>query len=285
MKIKALALLGSLAFLSCKEVEQNAKKIAVITHKELKNATTAAGSIGKLKPINTHELSSEETRKLFIKNDIKSLFFQSEEEIYSSLNGFFGSDNYRIEFVFLGIEQDPIQKNKFYVYGKNKHKKIITKFEGFFEIDKVSLISDPNIKDTDFESEYESFDELKEKYACTGTFNLKEDSTQKYSGIFSGKMALDFGINSDNKPEIWYYSNKTPAKSSGFLFEGDWVNNESGDKKPFVFSKDIFMFANDIMKDFSYGEREIEINPKYRKLGWADFWQSNEWWIDAKKEM
>ena len=45
------------------------------------------------------------------------------------------------------------------------------------------------------------------------------------------------------------------------------------------------MFANDILKDFSYGEREIEINPKYRKLGWADFWQSEEWWVSDKKSM
>jgi len=51
-----------------------------------------------------------------------------------------------------------------------------------------------------------------------------------------------------------------------------------------LWSRDLFRFANDILQDFSYGEREIEINPKYRNLGWDNFWDGEEWWHDSPKE-
>lgn len=280
---KTIYTMSFISLLGCKEIENKANKMALITHKELKLAAASATSFSKPKPINSHALNSEEIRNLFLKNDIKPFFFQSDEEIYSTLNGFFGADHYRIEFVFLGIEQDKVQKNKFYVTGKNRHKKNVTDFKGYFIIDSVFSIIDPNMKDQRFESEYGDFNGLNEKYSCLGKFTLLEDSTQPYSGKFEGKMALDFGINTEKTPELWYYSNHTPARSSGFLFDGNWVSYEGGKSKSTIFSKDIFMFANDILKDFSYGEREIEINPRYRKLGWADYWQSNEWWV-AEKE-
>lgn len=280
-----LSLIIALSCLSCKELGEKANKTAIFTHKELKMAAASVGSLKKPKPIESQPLSAEEIRTLLLKYDIKPFFYQADEEIYSTLNGFFGPDHYRIEFVFLGIEQDKTMKNKFYLTGKNRHKKHVTDFKGFFIIDSVFSIKDPNVNDENFESEYGDFSGLNEKYSCVGTFTLLEDSTQQFSGKFEGKMALDFGINEEKKPEIWYYSNKTPARSSGFLFDGNWVNYEGGKSKSTLFSKDIFMFANDILKDFSFGEREIEINPKYRKLGWADFWQSEEWWVSDKKSM
>ena len=280
-----LSFIIAFSCLGCKEISEKANKSAIFTHKELKMAAASVGALNKPKPIETQKLSEDEIRTLFLKHDIKPFFYQADEEIYSTLNGFFGPDHYRIEFVFLGIEQDKTMKNKFYLTGKNRHKKQITDFEGSFIIDSVFSIKDPNVKDENFESEYGYFSGLKEKYSCVGKFTLLEDSSQQFSGKFEGRMALDFGINEDKKPEIWYYSNKTPARSSGFLFDGTWVNYDGGKSKSTLFSKDIFMFANDILKDFSYGEREIEINPKYRKLGWADFWQSEEWWVSDKKSM
>lgn len=280
-----LSFIIAFSCLGCKEISEKANKSTIFTHKELKMAAASVGALNKPKPIESQKLSEDEIRTLFLKHDIKPFFYQADEEIYSTLNGFFGPDHYRIEFVFLGIEQDKTMKNKFYLTGKNRHKKQITDFEGSFIIDSVFSIKDPNVKDENFESEYGYFSGLKEKYSCVGKFTLSEDSSQQFSGKFEGRMALDFGINEDKKPEIWYYSNKTPARSSGFLFDGTWVNYDGGKSKSTLFSKDIFMFANDILKDFSYGEREIEINPKYRKLGWADFWQSEEWWVSDKKSM
>jgi len=51
--------------------------------------------------------------------------------------------------------------------------------------------------------------------------------------------------------------------------------------KPVLFARDLFAIANDILSDFSYGEREVEINKKYRHLGWDNFWDGKEWWVET----
>jgi hypothetical protein len=53
--------------------------------------------------------------------------------------------------------------------------------------------------------------------------------------------------------------------------------------KPVIFAADLFRFANDILKDFSMGEREVEINKQYQNLGWKDIWENEEWWTKAEK--
>ena len=45
------------------------------------------------------------------------------------------------------------------------------------------------------------------------------------------------------------------------------------------------MFANNILADFSYGERDIQINEKYVHLGWDNYWEQDEWWVDSKTKM
>lgn len=268
-----------LFFVSCGQRE-NIAEIKTITHKELKKAMNlaAAGANHNPRDVVNKTLETPEIQELFKKNDIIPLFVQ--EHIYGSLNGFYGPDNYRIEFVILDMKQDQKNPTKFFISGKNRHKKVVSSFQGSMTIEQVYQVADPNIKDTIFEVEDYTYDNYDRMYACTGNFELKEDSTQPYSGIFTGKMAIDFGIKGDGHPELWFWSHKTPTKSSGFLFEGKWTAYGSTKSKSFLFSKDLFMFANDILKDFSIGEREVEINPKYRKLGWENFWELDEWWIE-----
>ena len=66
--------------------------------------------------------------------------------------------------------------------------------------------------------------------------------------------------------------------------EGTWTSYTKKDMvKPFIIADDFFAVANGIIKDFSYGEREVEINPKYRSLGWETLWENDEWWHEAEK--
>ena len=64
--------------------------------------------------------------------------------------------------------------------------------------------------------------------------------------------------------------------------EGTWTNYKTAEVKPIICALDLFMFANDILEDFSYGEREIEINENYRKLGWDTYWENDEWWSETE---
>jgi hypothetical protein len=91
---------------------------------------------------------------------------------------------------------------------------------------------------------------------------------------------MDYSATSEN-PELWYFSD-TPNRGSGIRYDGIWKSYKTGKTKPVIWAKDIFRFANDILKDFSVGEREVEINPIYRNLGWDDYWENMEWWVDTK---
>jgi hypothetical protein len=75
-----------------------------------------------------------------------------------------------------------------------------------------------------------------------------------------------------------------PSGGGGYRMDGTWTSYVKKDLvKPVILAHDLFRFANDILKDFSYGEREVEINPKYRSLGWESFWENDEWWNEAEK--
>ncbi|MBK9489131.1 MAG: hypothetical protein IPO07_10230 [Haliscomenobacter sp.] len=119
-------------------------------------------------------------------------------------------------------------------------------------------------------------------YSANGKFTLAEDSLKKYSGRFTGKMQMDFASYDKAPTEIWFFS-ETPNQGSGIRYDGLWTSYKTGKSKPVIWSKDLFRFANDILEEFSIGERDVEINEKYRKLGWDNFWENEEWWAASKK--
>jgi hypothetical protein len=47
--------------------------------------------------------------------------------------------------------------------------------------------------------------------------------------------------------------------------------------------QNIFYFQQDIFRDFIIGERDMDFNPKYAKLGWNSYWENEEWWAEPGK--
>lgn len=191
--------------------------------------------------------------------------------------GFYGEDRYKIEFYFSEVTKDEKDPFLYHVVGKNRHKKVISEFKGTFRIDSLAQVTDPNL-DTEEVGDMG----VQRIYSANGKFTLAEDSLKKYSGRFTGKMQMDFGAYDKAPIELWYFS-ETPNKGSGIRYDGTWTSYKTGKSKPVIWSKDLFRFANDILKDFSIGERDVEINEKYRKLGWDNFWENDEWWAESKK--
>lgn len=270
--------------LSCtRKANDNSKPTAVpiklITHKEaidsLRKDTTAP-----LQPLKITELSGEMATAFFTDNDLSPLLFDaSTEGGYSNrFDGFYGDDHHRIEFYFSEVKRDSIQSNVYHVAGKDRFKKNITPFTGTITFTKLATFSDPNLNDDLYQ--HEAF-ELKEAYISEATFKLKENALTKGSGIFSGKMLMDFYKNQGGEIALWYFSANTPAQASGFKFEGTWSNYKNTLTKPVVWARDLFAFANNILTDFSIGEREVEVNKKYRHLGWDNYWENDEWWHDG----
>jgi hypothetical protein len=250
------------------------KSVVLQTHKEAAD-TLLADSTQPLKAIKYAALDAVTARNLLTKHRIDSLFL-----VDYPCNGFYGTDRYRIEFIFTEMTADKNDPFLYHVKGKNRYKKEISTFEGTVKIDKISSFTDPNLD----KAEIEAMD-IKNAYTAEGTFELKEDPNLSSSGVFSGKLLLDFStLKTMDRPELWFFSQSLKSGNCGYRFDGNWVSNKKKDMvKPVIWSQDLFRIGNDILKDFSYGEREVEVNPKYRDLGWADFWENEEWWRDAKK--
>jgi hypothetical protein len=239
-----------------------------MTHKEATD-TLRADTTQPMVPIKKTKLSAAEAQAALASIDLKQAMLAEWPD-----NGFYGADRYRIEFIFTSIERRVNDPSVYAVTGKNKYKKTISDYAGVMEIKEVYAFSDPNLRaDEIADLGYEKM------YALVGEFRFHEDSTLKTSGLFSGKFQVDVGKMKDGGTQLWFFSPDSPAEGSGYRFDGNWTSYRNAQlNKPVIWSRDLFRFANDILQEFSYGERDIEINPKYRHLGWDTFWEGDEWW-------
>lgn len=244
------------------------------THKEavdtLRVDTTAA-----IVPSVHKSLSLAESKALIDTANLATLFVGGWPD-----NGFYGPDNYRIEFIITKMEKSAKDPFIYFVEGKNKFKKTISTFKGSMVIQTITEFTDPNLDTT----EIEGMNILK-TYSMSGTFRFNEDSTLNTSGLFAGTFKADFSKTTDRGLELWFFTDDTPARGSGYRFDGNWTSyKDANQTKPVLWSRDLFRFANDILENFSYGERDIEINPKYRSLGWDNFWEGDEWWNETPNQ-
>ncbi|UYZ59873.1 hypothetical protein [Hymenobacter latericus] len=187
-------------------------------------------------------------------------------------NGFFGAERYRIEMVFLEMHRDEQRPGLMRVRGKSRYKKIITPFEGTLTISEIrDLRADPEIL----------ISESNPAYSVVGQFELREDPTTKGAGVYRGNFGLDFQLDGDEGLLLVDAGQDLAARNAGTLFEGEWVSNKTGNRKPILWGQDFTAIGNEILEEFSVGMREVQINPKYVKLGWDTYWENDEWWVEA----
>ncbi len=253
---------------AAKQVKQDYRPV---THKEAMD-TLRANATAPVEPVDVMTLSAADKTDLFRKTDFSDVFVNEYPD-----NGFFGTDRYRIEVIFSEMKKDAADPTLYHVKGKNRHKKIITPFEGEIKFADIAKLNDPNLDVQELEDMEVSVSKI---FALAGTYTFREDPTSAYSGVFAGDLQADFVINDDNSLDLWYYS-QSDIKGCGYKFDGTWVSNKNGKSKAALWAADLFAIGNDILKDFSYGERDVEINPKYRDLGWAEWWSGEEWWNEA----
>ena len=274
-------LILSITYYSCSRNSQDKTKVAakLTTHKEAIDSLRIDNMSEK--PLRLSNLTKKQVRDSLSALDLSNLFASKipEEGFSNRFDGLYGKDNYRIEIFFAEATKDAENATIYHIKGKSRFKKNITPFEGTITIDSLVAFEDPNIDTTNYDQESIRHKML---YSAVGNFVLKEDSTAKGSGIFSGKMTMDFLVRNDNSTELWYFSPQTKSKASGFRFIGEWQSNLTKASKPVIWAKDLFSFVNEIIKDFSIGERDVEINAKYRHLGWDNYWEMDEWWYEAK---
>jgi len=268
------------AFWQCKPKNAPAPKmdaavaVPLQTHKEAVD-TLRADTSAPVKPTIFKLLDQPAAKAFWASTRLDSLFLIDYPD-----NGFYGTDRYRIEFVFTKAVQDDQDPSVYHVTGKNRFKKTISSFEGVLHFDQVQQFTDPNLDMSDVDNM-----EIQKMYTLAGDFEFSEDPNLATSGIFKGRFISEIGVDKKGNPSLWFFTNDTPGKGSGYRFDGNWTGFKNPSLvKPVLWSRDLFRFANDILENFSYGERDIEINPKYRSLGWDNFWDGEEWWHETPKK-
>ncbi|MDJ1481799.1 hypothetical protein QNI16_14965 [Cytophagaceae bacterium YF14B1] len=270
-------LLAVAAIVACSRTQKTDKTTSaqLRTHKEAVDTLRGSEEAQAAQPAQPLEIIPENNSEVLASNDLSALFHRTKEYDEPAVyNGFYGTDHYRIEMYFASVTKDATHPNVYHIEGKSRYKRNITPFHGEIVLEEAVQFRDPNISEANMKEM-----EIKNTYMTHGTFKLLEDSTFTGSGVFSGKVAIDFATKTNNGIRQWYFSEtKEGAQGAGFIFDGKWVSYKTGKSKPITWARDIFMIADGILKDFSIGERDVEINPKYRKLGWDNFWENDEWW-------
>ncbi|HEX8531657.1 MAG TPA: hypothetical protein VF646_16610 [Cytophagales bacterium] len=220
-------------------------------------------------------LPAGETQKLLAAHDLASLWAMTERESAAVYNGFYGPDHYRIEMHFASVTRDSLHPNQLHVTGKSRYKKNITPFSGTVTIDSLSTL---HLVKRAGDPEVELGNER--RYLAVGHFALREDSLAAGSGQFAGKVTFDFTLDQEGDLSFDYFFN-TPTRHGGFLFEGEWRSYQTGNPKPVLWADNFFAVAEGVLKNFNVGERDVEINPAYRHLGWDTYWSDEEWWNEA----
>lgn len=237
-------------------------------------ATAAAEELVEELPSPAYEkqpLSVAEMQQLLAEHDLATLWAMQQRKGAAVYNGFYGPDRYRIEMYFASVTRDSLRPDQLHVTGKSRYKKNITPFSGTITIDSLAalrVIQGPEVAGID--------PGTGQPYLALGRFTLREDSLAG-AGQFEGKLLMDFSVSREGDLAFEYFL-KTPTRFAGFLFEGEWRSYRTGQAKPVLWADNFFALAQGVLKNFNIGERDVEINPAYRHLGWDTYWSEEEWW-------
>ncbi|UYZ63828.1 hypothetical protein [Hymenobacter weizhouensis] len=271
--MKNLLLLAPAALLGLTSCQQQpATKTAVAAPVPIAAATVAQAAPAA-KPVEAPKPQLTLEMRAFLKaNDLSPLWRTVIEDENPVQNGFFGKDNYRIEFVFTSVKRDESNPALFHVEGKNRFKKIITPFSGTIYL--------TQLLDQQPEDEASGLSTVLNSYVVLGDFAFIEQAAAA-AGRFRGTVMLDLHIDDNGLPQREYsLGGKHGALGAGYIFKGEWVSASTKKTKSVVFADDFLRVGDTVLEDFSIGERGEGVNPKYAKLGWDTYWENEEWWAE-----
>jgi hypothetical protein len=204
----------------------------------------------------------------------------------TTIDGFAGKSPERVSLAILKMSRDSLRPNTFHVAGKTRYRKSVTNFEGSMQVRHLSDFYDQGILMTVMDSLSDTL--TSHAYTAYAQFNFKsKNSPAAYK--LSGRALLDFWVSSTGKLEFLHspcagcIDKLAPARGSGLLLQGSWLDVASGSSKALLISTDVFLISPDLISDFGIGDRGSQVNPKYAKSGWTEYWENEEWWADSPK--
>jgi hypothetical protein len=206
-----------------------------------------------------------------------------------AFEGFFGPDHYHFAMAFTAVTRDPANPAVYHVAGKCRYRKNIRPFSGTLTVRRIADLAYPGFLRAKALQEEQAADSVAGRtYTAHAQLQLREEPKEN-SGIFEGEVLLDFYTVPGQRPNfVTIYDhegidNRFPTRGSGLLLRGKRRNITTGQVKSFTVAPWVATVAPDVFKDFMLDERMGEINPKYAKLGWNEYWNNDEWWADSPK--
>lgn len=211
------------------------------------------------------------------------------------LDGFFGTNPQRLSLAILTATPDSLRPGLVHVSGKTRYQQQVSRFEGVIQLtrladyyDQVLLLSqgDEALRYVpDSTTEAGGYIANARAYSASAAFRFH--GTAPATTVLTGRALVDFWVSDTGEigfmraPAQGAILAKAPTKGSGLVLKGNWQNAPGQPAKPFLVSSDIFLLSPGIVADFGVGDRSASVNPKYTKLGWANYWQNDEWWADS----
>ncbi|MBO2011660.1 hypothetical protein [Hymenobacter negativus] len=190
------------------------------------------------------------------------------------LNGCFGYDGRRLEFVFTTVQADAKSPGRYLVAGKFRCYGDVTPFRGSIELQQVQRLT------TDLAAPTEITEAKAPTYCATGSFALQATSQRGLGGQFNGRLALDFTLTPSNQARLAPYTTNPATRNGGLLFDGQWRENATTETTVPAIWKQGIAVTQQVLSRFQIGERDVFINPQYARVGWDNFWKNEEWWAE-----
>ena len=226
------------------------------------------------------ELKTENVISLYNQFNFSNIWIKTNN---NRVLGIIGEEHQRIQIKLNSVQKDSNNPNKYYVSGKSCVKGTICDFSGT-----INLIEIKEVKKLHFGIDNEYADkEIKSQGIIVADYEFKENSDQKHSGVFKGKLYSKWYLNSKN--DIKY--DNIEFHSNGYInnaFVGTWKSYLTKKEKICTWGDYRVPLAN---KDFDIGAGEFSVTEKYLKKGWAEIMiknievqsndkakKPNEWW-------
>lgn len=207
-----------------------------------------------------------------------------------SMNGFLGLNRYRTEVVITTARKSLQNQFVYLIKGMTRTKKHIVPFQGQLLFD--SLAIEPMLKADDVQNIKDwsmltviriDRDKVIKRYSVAGKAVFAETRPSPQARSFDGRVVIELELTKRGK----LYTNTPflhgPSQGGEQKYAGTWTDSQTGQLTPTVWVKNIIGYGPFIHEDFVIGERDVEINPKYAKLGWNELWENDEWWAKSPK--
>lgn len=215
-------------------------------------------------------------------------YSESEEGLESSqvLNGFFGPAHYRLAVILLAVRQDSLRPLVYHVRGKSRFKDTILPFRGTITLSQ--LLEQPHYSAQEVaiaqQEKWVLPDVNRALYTAIGHFELREQAGQRGVGVYRGRVAFDFGIAENGKPDYAWRTDRTPAQNTQLEYAGTWTSTVTKRQTTVLWARELFNNPDvEALDMFTLGDRERIISPKYARLGWDEYWENDEWWTESPK--